>query len=555
MSIKVVEEEVLRFLASAEPEVLCITGAWGVGKTFAWNLYRTKASKPPGQIALEDYAYVSLFGQNSLHDVRNSIFENTEPAEVSDDKGSVANWKEKGERLARQVSKHRQILTSFMPEGAVALGERVMFASLKPQIVCIDDLERAGEGLSKKDVLGLVTQLKEQKRCKVVLLLNRDALRGAADDFDEQIEKVADTIIAFEPSAAEAAAIGVKDTTPHADLIRSHCTKLGVRNIRVIKRIEKVCLRLQQLLKDHDVRVLKQAMHTAALFTFSRYQPDQAPTIDFLRGFNKRIVMDEEEEERDRPEWRALLGDYEFGHVDELDLAVAQGVIAGYLDWDFLKKHADERQKVLLLEDQDGSFHEAWNRYHHSFDDDQASVLDNMAEAFKRCISAITPLNAAGTAKLFKELGRADQARELVEYYVANREEPQEFWDLDDSPFRGEINDPDIIQLFKTKYDSFNPPLEDPATVLLRINKQSGWNPRDIARLAQVTEDEFFAMLKAPHGKALTRITTEINRFRTRGAEGSPEHTIWVRGNAALDLIAAESPINARRVRQHRSRG
>ena len=49
---------------------------------------------------------------------------------------------------------------------------------------------RAGEGLSKKDVLGLVTQLKEQKRCKVVLLLNRDALRGAADDFDEQIEKV-----------------------------------------------------------------------------------------------------------------------------------------------------------------------------------------------------------------------------------------------------------------------------------------------------------------------------------------------------------------------------
>ena len=78
MSIELLEKEIRRFLASADAEVLCISGKWGVGKTFAWNKYLQEADRD-GAIGLKRYSYVSLFGRNSLDDVRSAIFENTVP--------------------------------------------------------------------------------------------------------------------------------------------------------------------------------------------------------------------------------------------------------------------------------------------------------------------------------------------------------------------------------------------------------------------------------------------------------------------------------------------
>ena len=47
---------------------------------------------------------------------------------------------------------------------------RALFMMLKEQIVCLDDVERAGQGLTIKNVLGLASLLKEEKACKVIIL-------------------------------------------------------------------------------------------------------------------------------------------------------------------------------------------------------------------------------------------------------------------------------------------------------------------------------------------------------------------------------------------------
>lgn len=49
-----------RCLASDVPEVLCVSGMWGVGKTFAWQRYLSDAQSSKG-LAMHRYAYVSLF--------------------------------------------------------------------------------------------------------------------------------------------------------------------------------------------------------------------------------------------------------------------------------------------------------------------------------------------------------------------------------------------------------------------------------------------------------------------------------------------------------------
>ena len=76
MSIDLVRSEIERFLSTDEPEVICISGAWGVGKTFAWNTF-LKDAQVRKKIALGRYSYVSLFGVNSLEEFKYSIFENS----------------------------------------------------------------------------------------------------------------------------------------------------------------------------------------------------------------------------------------------------------------------------------------------------------------------------------------------------------------------------------------------------------------------------------------------------------------------------------------------
>jgi hypothetical protein len=64
-----------RFLASSEPEVLCIRGKWGVGKTYAWRTYVEEAKDRPGGIALPQYSYVTLFGVQSIEELKYAIWE------------------------------------------------------------------------------------------------------------------------------------------------------------------------------------------------------------------------------------------------------------------------------------------------------------------------------------------------------------------------------------------------------------------------------------------------------------------------------------------------
>ena len=46
-STELVKAEIKRFLQSPDPEVICVTGEWGVGKTYTWQriLDETKSAK------------------------------------------------------------------------------------------------------------------------------------------------------------------------------------------------------------------------------------------------------------------------------------------------------------------------------------------------------------------------------------------------------------------------------------------------------------------------------------------------------------------------------
>lgn len=546
MSIVLLEKEIRRFLASSDAEVLCISGKWGVGKTFAWNKYLREADKA-GAIGLKRYSYVSLFGRNSLDDVRSAVFENTVPLIGAPTKPNLAALAKSAEAGGRRLTSYARLAPKV--KDYVALSERVLFATMGSQLICIDDLERSGTGLSVHDVLGLVSELKEQKACKVIVLLNAEKLGDGRKAFEAQLEKVSDISLTFDPSPSEAAEIGVSQGIALRERLVRHCVMLSIVNIRVIKKIERHAKRLGDILLGYDLRIIEQAVSSMALYTYSKFQPDSAPSLEFLRKFNRftGLAGDSPEE---YAKWRDVLVEYGYSSTDEFDLKVMDGVERGFFDEAQLKTAADDLAANLKLNDQGASVHEAWARYHGSFDDDADVVLDGLDTAFRANANAITPLNASGAVRLFKELGREEQAKALARHYVDTRNEPAEFWDLEDYAFKGDVTDPDLIVAFAEKHASFAPPTLDAGDILIRISRESGWNPTDVQFLANVSANEFVSLFKKLKGEDLRRAVREALRFASRGGPGSPEVMIATRARDGLNLIAAESPINARRVAQ-----
>jgi hypothetical protein len=105
VSIKLVENAIREFRSSSGPDVLCLSGRWGVGKTYAWNRY-FKDAQGEDKIALKRYSYVSLFGIDSLAELKYSIFENTVQTKAVGSEPSLetlgVNALAVGERLGRK---------------------------------------------------------------------------------------------------------------------------------------------------------------------------------------------------------------------------------------------------------------------------------------------------------------------------------------------------------------------------------------------------------------------------------------------------------------------
>lgn len=550
MSIKLVSQEIKRFLSTPEPEVICIMGKWGVGKTFAWNQYlKEEASK--GTISLKRYSYVSLFGQNSIEGLKYTIFENTEEVDqitaetISDVLNNdaisfIKKWGRKATGIIDAIPKAKEY-ASFV--------SRSFFLAVRKQIICIDDLERVGDGISIKNVLGLVSLLKEQRKCKIVLLLNDEKFdEKSAKEFKNQLEKIADIEMRFEPTPVEAADIGIDTSTSFHERLAKTSIGLGIVNIRVIRKIEHLLRRLEELLASHDKRVFEAAVSAVVLFGWIVYQPEDALSIDFIKEYNPFAhSLDKNKKETDQQKgWRVLLTAIDFIHFDEFDGVLLESVQRGYFDPDSIEKIATEYDKKWLQQDQDNSFSAAWDKYHGSFSNNADEVLDDMFSAFKKGVQTISPQNLDGTIGLFRKLGRDAQADEMITFYMQERQEKRDFYDQSRSFFL-RLEDQKLKEAFQAKLLTFTDN-RDPKEILMSIARSGGWNPDDTALLARLSTDDFYKLFKGCKGDDLRVVISQALRFSNYGQADTEMQTITTNAQAALRTISKESDINRSRV-------
>jgi hypothetical protein len=551
MSTDLIENEIRTFLSSKEPEVICISGRWGVGKTFAWNR-NVKDAHASKRIALDAYSYVSLFGINSLEELKYSIFENSVKRSAIGIEASL-DALQSALPAAKKIGKKSLGVAQQIPFIKNYIGGLgpMWFSLVRKTVICIDDIERRGKNLSVREVLGLVSNLKELKECKVALILNDEALEEDRDEFHKYLEKVVDTSLKFAPSAQECVRVAITTTEETDNLLAESCVALGISNIRLVKRIERSVRQVEALLKGFDKQVLTQAVHSLTLLGWSVYEPSRAPSLDFLR--KRRGLFGAKNDEAvpaNEAAWNALLDSYRFATMDEFDLILLDGIRNGFFDPLSVEKQASELNNRIRAADLNSAFWDAWRMYHDSFADDQEQVLDAIYQSFFKCVQYITPVNLDGTVNLFKELGRQDQAAALIKHYVESHSEDRKLFDLRNYPFSGDIKDPDVVQAFEDKYAAFKVE-RDPVATLIWMANTNGWNDEDIAMLSTLPVDAYYRMFKMSGVTDLHKIISACLQFDSINNATAPMKEISKRAKDALKRIGQESAINARRVKRY----
>jgi hypothetical protein len=423
--------------------------------------------------------------------------------------------------------------------------------TIRDQLICIDDLERRGHNLHVGDVLGLISYLREQRACKVALILNDEQLdEEARKDFDRNLEKIVDLSLVYEPRSAEAVRIAITEEDQVSRKIAEYCVSLGITNIRVIRRIPRFVTAIKPMLDPYDAHVFETALRSIVLFSWSHDQPDEAPTFSFLKTKTKGMLGVENRQGIAPKEaaWNALLEAYGYFWTDEFDLVLMDGVHDGYFDPDRVRKTAQAVHEEAVAEKGAGSFEEAWRRYHDSFENNQDDVLDGIYSAFMGNMNYITPTNLNGTVRLFKDLGRPRQASEMVQAYVANRRGDREFFDLDEDPFGDTVDDPEVRAAFREKAAHVEE-TRDAAALMLSI--QDGWDEDRLRALATLPIEEYKKVFQAHSGPELRRILANVFQFDRVLNATDQMREIPKRAREALKLIGAESPINARRVSRY----
>lgn len=186
-TVENITNRLLQVLSPTEQScAIALTGEWGIGKTHFWKEFYKNHHK---QFGSQKYAYVSLFGLETLEALKYEIAIKTHSSIQKDDK------------LSKVKNSFTNILSSIeFPklEGnglTLSIGKElisnVISSSIQDTIICIDDLERKSEKLDIKDIMGLISQLKSENNCKIIVILHEEKVE---DIYKEYKEKVFDNV-------------------------------------------------------------------------------------------------------------------------------------------------------------------------------------------------------------------------------------------------------------------------------------------------------------------------------------------------------------------------
>ena len=457
MSVAAAEKELEEFLKSGEAGVFVLKGKWGTGKTY---LVQDVVKKRQASGENKKYAYVSLFGVSSVEALTEAIFVDmlgsTDDADTSNthlrstEYPSLTKAFEVKDATKNWFKKNRSDLARFfegmgsrlgLPSGTISIPMELLAKAWVSKVIfnskiVIDDIERKGDGLSIKDLLGFLSQLKEQKSCQIVLIFNEKELgEDAQKEFDKLREKVVDREIELAPSIDEIIKLGFKKNNPVAvEVLR----QLEVDNIRAVQKVRKFLDRLESAISHLSPEAQNQVVSSAIRLSWFYFMRDKDGTIwKFIEDFKDytpyalrkaRVQvhgeprdLSQEELKKRQEEERIAQQLYQYGYQRTgspekmLIKALEQG-FHGEAEFNKVLSDIDEAVKVSRA---NGQLDDAWNIFYSSFMDDEQKFVYALLECFRKQSAYYEPFSLGESMSVLEELGRKKEAQEIFGIYFS----------------------------------------------------------------------------------------------------------------------------------------
>lgn len=235
-NVENLEQRLLENITTDDAFAIALTGEWGVGKTELWKRFRDKNKEV---FSVKKYAYISLFGLDSLESLKLAIATEVQTDAANDSPLNV------------DVSKHIKKLFGFVGGGSITapgdmrfginIGNKlitnIIMSHLKDTLVCLDDIERKSDSLPMSEIMGLVNYLKNERNCQIIMVLH-DAESEDKDYFDKHKEKVFDEVLILDDSLSI-----IKDKISDIEtfpIYEKFYQTMGVRNLRFYQRVQKI---------------------------------------------------------------------------------------------------------------------------------------------------------------------------------------------------------------------------------------------------------------------------------------------------------------------------
>lgn len=558
MSIEVVRNRLRSACMEETPKVIFLTGGWGEGKTHQWKqaLKEAQAQGNPPK-----YAYVSLFGVNSLADARRRLAEEFVAAiRVPGEEGTLGAKVSELTSTAKYMQAFKFLpLIPFIGKADVLLNE-LSFSVVRNAVICIDDIERKGAGLTVADVFGLASFLKEERGCRVVLVANDKRFAdGDATAAQLFLEKVVDEKVNFAPTTLEACDIAFGPSPPQLSLLlREHLQSIEVANIRVISRLNRLVKAMGEALEGLDERVLTIGVLALTVFGLGHFLPDgRFPPINFVLArqdggwlrYASRKSQDGPltDAQKNEEKWEELLNRLGGPGADPFETALADAVQNGYLA-PKLRQLAEDLAARLDIRALSEAYHEAWTDFWHSLRGTGDELLDSLAETTRRALPAIGPGDLRQGYNVFVAAGREAQADELLMAFIeAHKSEPRMF-DRRNSAFPENFSGHygDVLDEAAAKY--IVGPSTEEALDLLDVN---AYDPENAIIVARASSEVLEKLVKASTGR---KFRSRVRVLLALGsmAPGDPKAAATSAQFAAtLKAWANADPITAIRLRQY----